>query len=253
MGLFKTLRRKQRDRHPFPDEWRRLLDCKLYHYQKLGEGQRRKLEQSLRHFMAEKSFEGCGGMELDLEKQLLISALACIPLLGGTSDLYPALRAILVYPSSYEAPCNEPGIDGVVTEGVESRSGESWDQGVIVFSWKEVEYDLRHPRDGANIVFHECAHQLDYEWGATMESYIWYRSANRKDELAAILKKEYKKLVDRVERGRAVEVDEYAATNIHEFFAVMTETWLERPNRIRRAWPDVDKALSEFYNFKPQD
>ncbi len=250
MGFIRNWKRKKLDRQPFPDSWRRIMDRNIPQYAKMNSGQRDKFEQMVRYFLAEKSFEGCGGMILDEEKSLLIAGLACIPLLGGVSDIYPYLRSVLVYPSEYHAPYSESGVDGVVTEGVESRSGESWDQGVLVFAWDEVAYDLRHPSDGANIVFHECAHQLDYEWGATMENFAWQRR-DGEPGMAAILKSSYRKLLDKMDRGRPVMVDEYAATNIHEFFAVMTETWLERPDRIRGAWPEVDRVLQEFYQLNP--
>ncbi len=217
----------------------------------MGSDHKRKLEQLTRYFMDEKSFEGCGGMELDEEKMVAIAAMACIPLLGGVSDIYPYLRAILVYPTHYDAPFSDSGVDGVVTEGVESRSGESWDQGVIILSWDEVEYDLHHPRDGSNIIFHECAHQIDYEWGATMEDFSWWRSNKKEDGLAVTLKKEYHKLVKNMEHGHPPAVDDYAATNIHEFFAVMTEAWFEQPELIRNSYPDVHKAFSAFYNLNP--
>lgn len=250
MGFLRNWKRRRLDRKPFPDSWRRILEKNIPQYSKMEGEQQERYVRLVRYFMAEKSFEGCGGMELDEEKKLLIAALACIPLLGGVSDVYPSLRSVLVYPSVYQAPYSESGDDGVVTEGVESRSGESWDQGVLVFSWDEIAYDLRHPRDGANIVFHECAHQLDYEWGATMEDFAWRRRTGEPG-MAATIKASYQKLLEKLDRGRPVMVDEYAATNIHEFFAVMTETWLERPDRIKTAWPEVDRVLREFYQLNP--
>ncbi len=250
MGFLRNWKRRKLDSRPFPEDWRRALEKHIHQYSKMNGEQRDKYLRLVRYFMAEKSFEGCGGMELDEEKKLLIAALACIPLLGGVSDVYPYLRSVLVYPSEYHAPYTESGDDGVVTEGVESRSGESWDQGVLVFAWDEIAYDLRRPRDGANIVFHECAHQLDYEWGATMEDFAWQRKAGEPG-MAATLKASYQRLLEKLERGRPVMVDEYAATNIHEFFAVMTETWLERPDRIKTAWPEVDRVLREFYQLNP--
>ncbi len=250
MGFLKNWKRNKLDRHPVPDHWQRIMEEQIPQYGKMNREQREKFDRMVRYFMVEKSFEGCGGMILDEKKKLLIAALACIPLLGGVSDVYPYLRSVLVYPTVYQAPYSESGDDGVVTEGVESRSGESWDQGVLVFAWDEVAYDLRHPRDGANIVFHECAHQLDYEWGATMENFAWQRRTTEPG-MAATLKSSYQKLLEKLDRGRPVSVDEYAATNIHEFFAVMTETWLERPDRIRSAWPEVDRVLQEFYQLNP--
>ncbi|MFO8028790.1 MAG: zinc-dependent peptidase [Cyclonatronaceae bacterium] len=250
MGLFRSWKRKKLERHPFPEDWRDVLAGRIPQYPNMPSTQQRELERLVRYFMAEKSFEGCGGMDLDESQKLIIAAMACIPLIGGVSDLYPYLRSVLVYPTTYAAPYSDSGVDGVVTEGVESRSGESWDQGVLIFAWDEVAYDLRHPRDGSNIVFHECAHQLDYEWGATMEDFSWHdRTAT--PGMATTLKSSYDRLLKRMDRRWPIFVDDYAATNIHEFFAVMTETWLERPDRVQRHWPEVDRVLRDFYNLNP--
>lgn len=250
MGLIRSWKRKKMDRHPFPVEWKKVLAGRIPQYPKMPSTQQQELERLVRYFMAEKNFEGCGGMELHESQKLIIAAMACIPLIGGVSDLYPYLRSVLVYPTTYAAPYSDSGVDGVVTEGVESRSGESWDQGVLVFAWDEVAYDLRHPHDGSNIVFHECAHQLDYEWGATLEDFSWQNRTGAPG-LATTLKSSYDRLLQRMDQNRPVFVDDYAATNIHEFFAVMTETWLERSDRVRRHWPEVDRVLRDFYNLNP--
>lgn len=251
MGLWQTLRRRYVDRQPCPEEWKRILHSRISQYRTMPSHYRNKLDQLVRYFMNEKSFEGCGGFDLDNEKKLIISALACIPLLGDVSNLYPNLRSVLVYPSDYRVSYSDYGYDGVVTEGVEHRSGESWDQGTLVFSWSEILYDLRHPLDGSNIVFHECAHQLDYEWGATMGTLSW-RNNDKANSRASGIKMAYEKLLSKIEKGQPVYVDGYASTDVHEFFAVMTETWLEQPGIIRRHWPEMEEILRGFYNFQPE-
>ncbi len=250
MGWLKKWRRRKLDKEPFPEIWERILGQQIHLYRQMSRDQKKVLRQLVHYFLAEKSFEGCGGLELDDTKRVTIAAMACIPLIGGVSDLYPYLTAVLVYPEMYHAPYSEAGVDGVVSEGVESRRGESWDQGVIVLSWDEVAYDVRNPRDGSNIVMHECAHQLDYEWGATMEDFSWQQTRNQPG-MALTLKDEYQRYVASLRKTHRSVVDDYAATNIHEFFAVMSETWFERPDVVRRYFPRVDRVFSDFYNLEP--
>lgn len=249
MGWLQAWRRKKLDRKPFPEEWKRILESKVPVYRQLDSRKKDKLRQLVRYFISEKSFEGCAGLELTDDHIVVISALSCVPLLGGVSDLYPNLRAVLLYPGRYHAYYSESGVDGVVTEGVESRSGESWDQGVIVYSWDEILFDLKHPRDGSNIVYHESAHQLDYEWGATMEGFSWQK--RDKEGIGTVMKREYAAFLARLERGFPVHIDDYAATNIHEFFAVMTETWLEQPRLVHTHYPAVNNVFADFYNLDP--
>lgn len=56
----------------------------------------------------------------DIEKKACgQAALACIPLPGDVSNLYPNLRSVLVYPSDYRVSYSDYSDDGIVTEGVD--------------------------------------------------------------------------------------------------------------------------------------
>lgn len=57
---------------------------------------------------------------------------------------------------------NFRGFGGIFTE----RFGETWSQGSLVLAWDEVKQGTVDIHDGHNVVFHEFAHQLDYESGA---------------------------------------------------------------------------------------
>src|SRR5699024_12853777 len=56
---------------------------------------------------------------------------------------------------------NQTNSGGVVTEGQQNRSGESWSRGHVILSWSEVQQGMNYIEDGHNVVFHEFAHQLD--------------------------------------------------------------------------------------------
>ena len=49
--------------------------------------------------MAEKNFEGCGGLVITNEIKVCIASQACLLLLHRSTDCYRALRSILVYPN----------------------------------------------------------------------------------------------------------------------------------------------------------
>ena len=67
-------------------------------------------------FIAEKTWEGSGGLELTDEIRVTISAQACILLLHRKTDYYPGLSSILVYPHAYRIPETHELPDGIVTE-----------------------------------------------------------------------------------------------------------------------------------------
>ncbi len=54
-------------------------------------------------------------------------------------------------------------------------------------------------------------------------------------------------LAQRAELGQPLPVDEYALEDPAEFFAVLSETFFERPEPLREAWPKVYGHLAGFY------
>jgi hypothetical protein len=46
-------------------------------------------------------------------------------------------------------------------------------------------------------------------------------------------------------------IHSYGATNEAEFFAVITETFLEKPADLRREDPEIYRLLVDFYQFDP--
>src|SRR5690606_40949582 len=98
--------------------------------------------------------------------RVVIAAQACLLLLNRRSDVYPALRHILLYPGAFLHRGEHHNPDGTVTEVEEERLGESWQEGKVILSWEDIVYDLDNPDDGHNVVLHEFAHQLDAENGS---------------------------------------------------------------------------------------
>lgn len=166
-GMFES-RRRRRERlrsEPFPDAWEATLRRNAPLYGRLPEDDRRELRGHIRVFLAEKRFEGCGGLELTDEIKVTIAAQACLLLLHRETDYYPRLITILVYPSTCVAHARQPIGGGVVLEGEVARLGEAWKDGVVVLAWDDVLAGASGLHDGHNVVLHEFAHQFDREDG----------------------------------------------------------------------------------------
>ena len=103
-------------------------------------------------FLAEKHFEGCGGLVLTDEIKVTIAAQACLLLLHRETDYYPRLITVLVYPSAYVARSAEHIGGGVVLEGESHRLGEAWQSGVVVLSWDDVRRGASDINNGQNVV-----------------------------------------------------------------------------------------------------
>src|SRR5207247_10152771 len=100
-GFFKKRRREKVRAQPFPAAWRFVLGEKFPLYTRLSESDRRELEGHVQVFLAEKRFEGCGGLNITDEVRVVIAAQACLLLLHRETDYYPTLRSILIYSETF--------------------------------------------------------------------------------------------------------------------------------------------------------
>ena len=136
--------------------------------------------------------------------------------------------------------------DGTVTEGADERLGESSETGALVLSWEDVEHDAHGRGEGTNVVLHEFAHQIDEITGDAngcppLGDAAWAR------RWSEVMSRAYERLCDAIDRGETPEIDPYAAEHPSEFFAVTTELYIERPDALRAAMPEVADQLERFY------
>jgi MtfA peptidase len=252
--LFSWWRRRRRTKlraEPFPPAWLEVLQ-ELPLYRRLNEDDQAELRGHLQVFLAEKSFEGCGGQTIDDQVRVTIGAQACLLLLHRETEYYPGLSSILVYPTTYQASHEELGPGGVVTEGTSHRHGESWTRGEVVLAWDSVQGGAQLLSDGENVTLHEFAHQLDQEDGRADGAPI-LASRSAYGPWAQVLSHGYEELKTAVERGRRDTIDSYGATNPAEFFAVITEAFFERPRQLRRKHPELYEQLARFYRQDPAE
>ncbi len=184
------------------------------------------------------------------EIRVTIAAQACILLLNRETDYFPLMKTVYVYPRRYFARTTQHLPGGVVSEGVQTRLGESWHRGPVVLSWDDVLHGARNPNDGQNVVFHEFAHELDGEYGGVdgapkLPDFTMYTA------WATVLGHEYENLLRDLERGHQNLIDAYGATSPAEFFAVVTELFFERPLALRSRYPKLYEQFKLFYRQDP--
>ena len=166
-GFFKRRRRERLLAEPFPAAWLEIIERNVRFYACLPDADRRELQGLVQIFLAEKTFEGCGGLELTDEMKVTIAAQACLLLLHRQTDIYPRLVTILVYPSAYLAKAVKPIGGPVVLEDevgpprrvVDQRGGRS------VLERRSGRRSRTSTTDRTSCL-HEFAHQLDREDGA---------------------------------------------------------------------------------------
>jgi Mlc titration factor MtfA (ptsG expression regulator) len=245
----KKIQRKWQANQPFPEGWLAIIRQNVPYYKRLPAEKQQKLRSRTQQFITDKRFEGCGGLTLTDEIKVTIAAQASILILGSEQEMYPGLRAVLVYPHDYFVNVKQTAQDGVVTEGMQQRRGESWSYGNVVLAWDDVQRSASNERDGRNLVFHEFAHQLDREFGATER--IALPAEDGDDEWTHRLRKEYQTLTNDLKRGRSTLIDPYGAKNPAEFFAVTTEAFFERPLALHQKHPKLYEQFDSFYGQNP--
>jgi Mlc titration factor MtfA (ptsG expression regulator) len=235
----------------FPAAWHEIIKRNFPLLDKLTLDDRRELLEHIKVFLAEKHFEGCAGLEITDEMRITIAAQACVLLLHRKADYYPTLQSILVYPSAYFAEHRERDGIGVVTETIESRLGEAWPHGSVVLSWDNVRNDAADVRDGHNVVFHEFAHQLDFEDGRQANGSVVLPHRSMHTAWARILGSEFRRLRHDAERGLPTVLDQYGTKDPAEFFAVATEAFFTKPTALKDKHPALYEELKLYYQQDP--
>lgn len=205
---------------------------------------RRRLRELVTLFLHDKSIEAAGGLELSEDTRRLIALQACLPILGLGLEWYDGWHSVIVYPGDFRVRETYTDDDGVVHELDEARAGEAWPEGPVVISWEG-------GGDDANVVIHEFAHKLDMANGVANGMPPLHGDMTRREWTEAFTEA-YDDFVARVERGRALAFDDYAATDPAEFFAVASEAFLLEPDRVRDAYPRVYTQLCAFYRQHPR-
>jgi len=241
-GVFRRWRRRRTLRREFPGAWTEILRANVPLYSRLPEPQKSKVRQHVQVLLAEKRFEGCGGLEITDEIRVTIAGHAALLLLGRAEDYFPRLGSILVYPSAYKGRVEHHVGPGIVEEGSQGRLGESWTDGSVVLAWDAALHGATVLGDGQNVVLHEFAHQLDQE-DRSADGTPYLGGRGRYVAWARVLGADFEQLRE----GRPGVLDSYGATNPAEFFAVATETFFEKPRQLKARNPELYEQLREYY------
>jgi len=255
--MFEWWRERRRDKileQPFPAEHVAFLERNVKHYQRLTGEQQKRLRDLVQVFVAEKNWEGCGGLTLTDEMKVTIAAQACLLVLELPHRLYEEVESILVYPSTVLRPETKQGVfvrsGSIVASGPIALLGEAHGRGPVILAWDRVLRDGQRPRDGHNLVYHEFAHKLDMIDGHADGTPPLATREQRK-QWSEVLERVFLELRASTQRGQSTFIDEYGAVNEAEFFAVVTEHFFDQPRELARAEPELYEVLSAFYRQDP--
>ena len=205
----------------------------------------RKLTERL---LTSKRFELVQDAEADDFLLVGLAAQVCLPIMNLGLGGYRDWHTLILYPAEFVAPRHEVDEAGVHHEWEEELTGEAWEDGPVILSLADV--GASGMCDGYNVIVHEMAHKLDLLDGdangfpplhADMDGQAWHDA----------LSQAFDSLTRTVDRGREPPIDDYAATDSAEFFAVATEYFFELPAVLNEAYPAVYSQLVSYYRQDP--
>ena len=228
-------------------QWQAALDA-LPVLDGLDTAEQARLRELTVLFLHYKFFSAARDFEISETMKLVIALQACLPILNLGIECYDGWDSIIVYPSGF-APehvyLDEFGVEHVVRE---EMSGEAWQRGPVLLSWDEAL--TAGELDGFNLVIHEFAHKLDMQNGEAngfpplhhdMDPASWTQ----------IFSSAFTDFERRCEHGEDTGIDDYAASNPAEFFAVLSEVFFERPEWLDASYPAVYAQLRLYYRQDP--
>jgi Mlc titration factor MtfA (ptsG expression regulator) len=239
-GLQAALTRRMRRRRllvasPFPPAWRTILAERCDHYDRLPPGLRRRFEDDVRIFLAEKRVTGVEAEVTD-ELRLLVAASAVTLSLGWPAYDWDALSEVLLYPQDFS---RDYGFEK------QELSGQAHGWGTVILSIPSLQHSFEDPDDAYHVGFHEFAHLLDLE-----QTEFDGIPAGMTEAAAAEWVRLMRKEMVRLRRGRSV-IDEYGAEEPAEFLAVAVEAFFESALALRARHREVYALLRDYFGQDP--
>jgi Mlc titration factor MtfA (ptsG expression regulator) len=105
-------------------------------------------------------------------------------------------------------------------------------------------------RDGHNVILHEFAHKLDGADGA-VDGAPSLAQRSHYVSWARVMTREYKRLRRRAERRARTVMDHYGASEPQEFFAVLVETFFEKPRQLKKRHPELYAEMQRCFGLDP--
>ncbi len=243
-------RRRRWISEPWPAEWDAILRGAADFQERLSSAEKAQWQDIVKVLVAEKNWEGCGGLEMSAEIKVIIAAQAARLTIALPEKFFDRVQSILVYPETYVAPMHTPIGSGLALESEAELEGQAWLRGPVILSWADVLNAAEGLAPGENVVLHEFAHQLDMRNGAA-DGVPDFTSADAADRWEQILSQQFDAFCAAYRRGGHTVVSNDATHDHAEFFAYSTEAFFESPLELRNQMPEWYEALKEFYRQDP--
>ncbi|WP_171473940.1 zinc-dependent peptidase [Frigoriglobus tundricola] len=236
----RCLRRRAAARRPFPPEWRDVLERRVRFYSALDDTQQERFRQMVSVFLDEVRVTGVR-TDVDDTIRVLVAAGAIIPIFGFHDWEYHRLGEVLIYPGAFD---QEYQTERAADANILGLTGLGHLRGVVILSKQSLLAGFAETAGAENVGVHEFAHLVEQEEvdrGLPPEVPVevvrqWVGYVAR--ELAH-------------PSNRGVGISDYAYTNEHEFFAVLSEYFFGSPEVLRAKAPALYDLLRKLFHQDP--
>lgn len=232
--------------NPLPNRLWKRTTAPLVVLNYLSKKEKKALKKLVILFLYEKTITGVKGLKVTPEMEIIIAAQACLPILNLGLDYYDGWVEVVVYPDAFKVSRNHIDDAGLVSEQDSHLSGEAWQRGPVILSWQDVLADSYQSSAGHNIIIHEFSHKLDMLNGRANGMPPLHPSMHR-EQWTNSLSQAYEHLIHQVDNNFPSYINQYAATNPAEFFAVISEYFFTAPTILSNYCPEVYQQLTLFY------
>ena len=233
-----------RRRH-LPPDWEQITRQRVAYWNLLTRAEQDRLGELAEFLVSTKRWEAARGFALTDEVVVTIAAQAALLILELDTTYFGKVTSIIVHPSSFAIPGpRASAIVGMIADGSVPLNGEAHhDRGPVLLAWDQARFSARHRGRGHNVVLHEFAHKVDMLDGV-VDGTPMLPDRVMLERWVAVCAAE----LESMRAGEADPfLDDYAATDPGEFFAVATEAFFDRPIEFRAAKPALYDVLVGFY------
>ncbi len=199
---------------------KQILENQFDYFKSLNQDEQNLFINRVYSFMIAKEWIGKENLVITPEIKTLVSASAVQLTFGLNTYILPHFNTIIIHPKTYLYEPTKQMFKGSVTP-----------KGIIVLSWQDFKEGYRIPDDKKNLGLHEMAHALDLTSLMSDDEYL----KNLFARIRHNFRDEYRELV----HHRLPFFRSYGATNQREFFAVLIETYFEKPKEFKEKLPEL--------------
>ena len=232
-------RKKRIKNYTLPANTKQLLTEHVPFYTKLADNDKSLFETRIKDFLAHTSIRGVGAKVEDLDR-ILIASGAIMLIFSFPDWKYNNISEVLLYKDTFNTEYSTDGAErnvlGMVGDGAMRRE--------MILSKQSLRASFTNPIDGENTVIHEFAHLIDKADG-TADGIPEYLLSQ--PQLLPWTKLVHETIKEMKQKGHS-DIDLYGATDDAEFFAVVSEYFFEKPDKLKEHHPELYNMLYQMFH-----